>query len=614
MSVAKPVLEYIAGIKVETSLRQSLKGFRALLRYHKRYIPSFALVIVLCYLRSYLSVLEPLYTAQIIDKVITQGQTDLLMGLVLSIFFSIAAYGVVNFAVTFLNGYNAQLMTKDIRNDYYKSLQKKSFGFFDRAAVGDLLSRATMDLQSVEGFLRTWISSVFDALFTIINVFIVMHSISPTMSFITIIPLPFVFYITVNRFVRIRPLFRKMLLILGRLGAYIQQNIIGMKNVRIFEREKEMADGFLKAETVYVDTAISVGKIEAKYTPSSEGILSLGMILIYVYGTSLIIAPSSMLTVGQLTLFVRYMMRLTMPIRNLSQLFGSWINTSAALERIREIINAPVEVADESEAKEIPVEKGEIEFRDVNFEYVKDRPILKNINFKVRAGEKIAILGATGSGKTTLIYLVPRFYDVTTGSISIDGTDVRHFKLSSLRGQIGLVLQDVFLFSGTLRDNIAFGKPDASMEEVISVAKLARIHDFIESLPEGYSSMVGERGVTLSGGQKQRITIARALIVNPKILILDDSLSFVDAKTEHEIQQAIEDAIKGRTTFIIAQRLSTIKNADRILVLSNGEVAELGTHSELMAKDGIYKRIYETQFLEKAPEEILAIRAEGGAK
>jgi len=299
------------------------------------------------------------------------------------------------------------------------------------------------------------------------------------------------------------------------------------------------------------------------------------------------------------------MMRLTMPIRNLSQLFGSWINTSAALERIREIINAPVEVADESEAKEIPIEKGEVEFRDVNFEYVKDRPILKNINFKVREGEKIAILGATGSGKTTLIYLVPRFYDVTTGSISIDGTDVRHFKLSSLRGQIGLVLQDVFLFSGTLRDNIAFGKPDASMEEVISVAKLARIHDFIESLPEGYSSMVGERGVTLSGGQKQRITIARALIVNPKILILDDSLSFVDAKTEQEIQQAIEEAMKGRTTFIIAQRLSTIKNADRILVLSNGEIAELGTHNELMAKDGIYKRIYETQFLEKAPEEIL---------
>jgi ABC-type multidrug transport system fused ATPase/permease subunit len=605
MSVAKPVLEYIAGIKVEANFRQSLKGFRTLLKYHKRYIPSFAVVIVLCYIRSYLSILEPLYTAQIIDKVITQGQTDLLLGLVLSIFYAIVGYAVVNFAVLFLNGFNAQLMTKDIRNDYYKSLQQKSFGFFDRAAVGDLLSRATMDLQSVEGFLRTWISSIFDAIFTVINVFIVIFAISPTMSFITLLPLPFVFYITVNRFVKIRPMFRKMLLILGRLGAYIQQNIIGMKNVRIFQREKELADGFLKAETVYVDTAISVGRIEAKYTPSSTAILTLGMIIIYVYGTSLVISPSSMLTIGELTLFVRYMMRLTMPLTTLSQLFGSWINTSAALERIREIINVPVEVRDESEAKEIPIEKGEIEFRDVNFEYVKDRPILKNINFKVGAGEKIAILGATGSGKTTLVYLVPRFYDVRTGSISIDGTDVRHFKLSSLRGQIGLVLQDVFLFTGTLRDNIAFGKPDASMEEVISVAKLARIHDFIESLPEGYSSMVGERGVTLSGGQKQRITIARALIVNPKILILDDSLSFVDAKTEQEIQQAIEEAMKGRTTFIIAQRLSTIKNADRILVLSNGEIVELGTHSELMAKDGIYKRIYETQFLEKAPEEIL---------
>ena len=231
--------------------------------------------------------------------------------------------------------------------------------------------------------------------------------------------------------------------------------------------------------------------------------------------------------------------------------------------------------------------------------------ILSDISFKARAGEKIAILGATGSGKTSLIYLIPRFYDPHAGSIKIDGVDIRDCKIDSLQRQVGIVLQDVFLFSGTIKSNIAFGKPDATDEEIVNAAKLARIHDFIDSLPDKYNSYVGERGVTLSGGQKQRITIARAILTNPKILILDDSLSFVDAKTEQEIQEALEDAMRGRTTFIIAQRLSTIKNADKILVLEKGRVAEFGRHAELMAENGIYKRVYETQFLEKSTEEIL---------
>jgi ABC-type multidrug transport system fused ATPase/permease subunit len=236
----------------------------------------------------------------------------------------------------------------------------------------------------------------------------------------------------------------------------------------------------------------------------------------------------------------------------------------------------------------------------VTFGYVKDRPVLANISFTVQPGEKIAILGATGSGKSSLIYLIPRFYDIQSGSIKIDGADIREFKLASLRQQIGVVLQDVFLFSGTIRENIAFGKPDASLDEVVQAAKSARIHDFIESLPSGYDTPVGERGITLSGGQKQRITIARALVSNPRILIMDDSLSFVDAKTEQEIQAAIEEATKTRTTLIIAQRFSTIKTAEKILVLENGSVAEFGTHEELIAKDGVYKRVYETQFVQKA--------------
>jgi ATP-binding cassette subfamily B protein len=313
-----------------------------------------------------------------------------------------------------------------------------------------------------------------------------------------------------------------------------------------------------------------------------------------------------MLTIGQLTLFARYMMRLSFPLRDLSMLIGSWVNAAAGLERVYGIIDLPGEVVDKRDAKGISIGSGCVEFRNVVFGYAADRPVLRDVSFSASPGERIAVLGATGSGKTSLVYLIPRFYDVDSGSILIDDTDIRDFKLSSLRKQIGIVMQDVFIFTGTIRDNIAYGRPDASIDEVTSAAKLARIHDFIETLPDGYNTTVGERGITLSGGQRQRITIARALLTDPRILILDDSLSFVDAKTEQEIQEAIEEAMKGRTCFMIAQRLSTIKNADRIMVLDSGEIVEFGTHSELMAKGGIYKRIYETQFLEKAPEMILA--------
>ncbi|MEM4610692.1 MAG: ATP-binding cassette domain-containing protein, partial [Thermoproteota archaeon] len=246
------------------------------------------------------------------------------------------------------------------------------------------------------------------------------------------------------------------------------------------------------------------------------------------------------------------------------------------------------------------------EFRNVTFQYANGKPVLKNVSFKVNPGEKIAILGATGSGKSTLVYLIPRFYDPASGSILIDGVDIKKFKLSSLRRQIGIVPQDVFLFSGTIRENIAFGKPDASMEEIARAAELAKIRDFIESLPDGYDTFVGERGVTLSGGQRQRITIARAILTDPRILIMDDSLSFVDSKTEQEIQSAINEVMKGRTTFIIAQRLSTIRNADRIMILDDGEIVEFGTHEELMARSGAYRRIYETQFLGRSLEIVSA--------
>jgi ABC-type multidrug transport system fused ATPase/permease subunit len=602
MSVEKPLLDYVNSLKPKKSFTESVTAFKRLIKYHRKYILLIGVIVALSFIRAYLFTLEPLYTSMIIDDVIISGKHEMLTGYITAILLVGIGFAAVNFFISYLNGLTALFIVRDIRSDYYASLQTKSFSFYDSVAVGDLVSRATMDLQPVEAFLRTWVSTVFNAIFSIIVFFSVMYSISPSMTLISLIPLPLIFYFTTRLWVETMPLFRIMQLILGRLSAYIQQNVIGMKTVRIFRREKDVVEGFKKAEQVFVRTAITAGRIQSIYMPLPTAILTLSIAMVYVYATYSIYNAGAVLTVGSIILFARYMMRLSFPLRDLSMLLGNWINASAGLERIFEIMDAPKGVEDLPDAEEITIKEGVVEFRNVTFQYANGKPVLKNVSFKVNPGEKIAILGATGSGKSTLVYLIPRFYDPVAGSILIDGVDIRRFKLSSLRSQIGMVPQDVFLFSGTIRENIAFGKPDASMEEIAKAAELAKIRDYIESLPGGYDTFVGERGVTLSGGQRQRITIARAILMNPKILIMDDSLSFVDSKTEQEIQSALTEVMKGRTTFIIAQRLSTIRNADRIMILDNGEIVELGTHEELMARNGAYRRIYETQFLGKSLE------------
>jgi ABC-type multidrug transport system fused ATPase/permease subunit len=614
MSVAKPILEYIKTIRTQANVLRSRSTFKRLLTYHKRYLAFIALVMGLAILGSYLFTLEPLFTAQIIDLVegyLQTGNSELLpslmnnvLGLIVKIVLAIVAFGILSFVINNVQGYLAQMVIRDLRSDYYSKLQRKSFKFFDASAVGDLVSRATMDMQAVEAFVKVWVGTVTNTIFVIVIAFAIMLSINPVMTLLAIAPMPLVFYFQAQLWAKTMPMFRKMMLILGKLGAYIQQNIIGMKVIRIFRREDEMDLGFREVEQEFVDTAIAAGRIQSVYMPTAAAIVTLGIVAVYIYGGNLIAAPAAILTIGDLTLFARYMMRMSFPLRDLSMLSGTWINAAAGLERIYQIMDIPEDADDMATPKnpDSTAEKGEVEFRNVTFGYTKERPVLKNVSFKINPAEKIAILGATGSGKTSLVYLIPRFYDPDSGSILIDGKDVKTFRLSDLRHKIGLVLQDVFIFTGTLKDNIAFSKPDASIEEIKTAAKLARIHDFIESLPEGYDTLVGERGITLSGGQRQRITIARALLSKPRILILDDALSFVDAKTEDEIQQAITDAMKDKTSFIIAQRLSTIKNADRIMVFDNGQIVEFGTHRELIVKDSVYRRIYETQFLEKAAE------------
>jgi ATP-binding cassette subfamily B protein len=504
--------------------------------------------------------------------------------------------GLFTYIQRYVSAWVSQMAIFNLRNDLYNSLLNQSFSFYDQQRTGQLMSRATSDIGQVSRFYNFGLRMIVSSTLTAVIVVYSLISINSYLALLSLILVPFTMY-TIRQFsTRIRPLWTTMRQQLGDITSVFQENLMGIRVVRGFAMESYEEQKLAKEMEAYFDINVEAAKIRGLWLPLSTLITTLNTILILWFGGNLVI--NGTLTLGSLVAFYFFVARLRGPIRMVGRMTSAIQRALAAADRIFEIVDAEVEVSDKEGALELDEVNGRIVFEDVCFSYDGETMVLKDINLETSSGKTIAILGATGSGKSSIINLIPRFYDVSEGRITIDDHDLRDVTIKSLRRHIGIVRQDPFIFSTTFRENIAFGVEGAKLEDIKAAARRAKIADFIESLPDGYDTKVGERGVTVSGGQKQRLAISRALLKNPKILILDDSTSSVDTSTEFEIQRELAELFEDRTTFVITQRLSSVKDADYIIVLEDGEITEEGTHDELMNKEGIYHRLYQTQIAE----------------
>ena len=506
-----------------------------------------------------------------------------------------------------ISGRQALGVEFDMRNALYAKLLKLSFGFYDRHQTGQLLSRATIDLQTVRFFLGYGLIFFFQNVLTVIGATALMFAVNWRLALVAtaVTPLIVVFayrYSTVSH-----PVLRDVQQKMADVATVAEENIVGVHVVKSFAQEGNELEKFAQRSERVFERSVDANKQRALYVP----LLSF---LPLIMQAGVLLAGGRMVARGDLDFgtfffFNVLVVMLVMPLRMLGMWIGQSQRATASGERIFEVMDEPEEISDRPGARDLPPGDGRVRYEHVWFEYAPGRPVLQDIDLELEPGQTVALIGHTGSGKTTIASLVPRFYDVTAGHLTIDGADVRDIKLASLRREIGIVSQDPFLFSATVRENIAFGASDASDEDVVRAATLAQAHEFVSELPEGYDTVIGERGITLSGGQRQRLAIARALIMDPRILILDDATASVDATTEARIRLGLREAMKGRTTIIIAHRLSTISLADELVVLDGGRIAGRGTDKELLQTNAVYRDIYEHGLLEREFAERVEARA-----
>jgi len=510
-----------------------------------------------------------------------------------------------------ISGKQALAVEMDMRQGLYRHLVRLSFGFYDRHQTGQLMSRATVDLQGVRFFLGYGLIFFFQNVLTVLSVTVVLFFFEWKLALIALAITP-VLVVLAYRYSHVaHPTLRDVQQKLADVATVAEENIVGVHVVKSFAQEPQEQQKFVdRSEAVFQQT-LRANRQRALYVPFISWVPMLAQAAVLLVGARMVTRGE--LTVGGFIAFNLYLGMLIMPLRSLGMWIGQAQRATASGERIFQVMDEPEEIADRPDAVELPEGGGHLRFEGVGFEYMAGRPVLQDIDLELAPGKTVALIGHTGSGKTTLTSLVPRFYDVTSGRVTLDGADVRDVKLNSLRHAIGVISQDPFLFSATVRENIMFGAPDLDDAEVVHIARLAQAHEFVNQLPDGYDTVIGERGITLSGGQRQRLAIARALAVDPRVLILDDATASVDASTEARIRVGLREAMRNRTTLIIAHRLSTIALADEIVVLDDGRIAGQGTHDELLATSQVYRDIYEHGLLERQFADAVEARAETDA-
>ena len=532
------------------------------------------------------------------EQALTQPEWAIVQAAVLILVFAVAR-GAFAFAQAFMAEKLSQGVAFDFRNDLFSKIQRLSFSYHDRNRTGQLMIRATDDVEKLRIFLGQGLLIALQAIVLLTGALILLMLTNWTLTLVVLPILPIAVILFMIFGAISQPLFILVQTKLSLLNTILQENLAGIKVVKAFVREREESARFDRAAEDLMRQQISVARTFSFLFPVIFLVANLGQAAVLYFGGQQILAGT--LTLGEWQKFSLYLLFVFFPLGQLGFIISQMSQASASAQRIFEIVDAHNDVVDKPGALPLPPIDGRVEFHNVTFRYFNSTDtVLSDISFVAAPGQTVALLGSTGSGKTTIINLVPRFYEVTAGQVLIDGHDVRDVQLESLRRQIGIVLQETNLFTGTIRDNIAFGRPDATDDQIEAAAQAAAAHDFIMSFPDGYATPVGERGATLSGGQKQRIAIARALLLDPQVLILDDSTSSVDVTTEVRIQNALDRLMQGRTSFVIAQRISTVLNADLILVLDKGRVAARGKHADLMENSAIYAEIYRSQLVEDA--------------